>query len=132
MKSSISHYRRTGEFPEESFIQGSVEEYFQKRGFKRIEANCVDYVCEHPDSGDRWHIEAQGASAAIGLDFRLGLGQLIRGISSRTTRYALALPDTPQFRNQIRNVEPWVCKALNINWLLVGQEGAVTVVEPKP
>ena len=100
------------------------------RGFTRIEANCVDYVCEHPDTKDRWHIEAYGASAAIVLDFRLGLGQLDRGISSRTTKYALALPDTPQFRNQIKNIEPWVRKALNIHWLMVDQEGRIKVLEP--
>jgi hypothetical protein len=130
MNSGTSQYRRTGEFPEECFIQECIDEYFNERGFSRIDANCVDYVCEHPDSGDRWHIEAHGASAAIGLDFRLGLGQIIRGISSRTTKYALALPDMPQFRNQIRNVEPWVCRSLNLHWLLVNNEGTVTILEP--
>jgi hypothetical protein len=130
MTTETSQYRRTGEFPDECFVQEVIDEYFGTREFLRIDANCVDYVCEHPDTGDRWHIEVHGASAAIGLDFRLGLGQLIRGISSRTTKYALALPDMPQFRNQIKNVEPWVRKALNLHWLLVDQEGRVTVMEP--
>ena len=131
MDSRTSQYSRTGEFPEECFIKEILDEHFNKQGFQRIETNCVDYVCEHPDSGDRWHIEAHGASAAIGLDFRLSLGQLIRGISHRNTRYALAFPDLPQYRNQIRNIEPWVCKALNLHWLLVDQEGRVIIIEPK-
>jgi hypothetical protein len=117
-------------YPEECFIQEVIEEYFEEQGFRGIETDCVDYVCQHPDTGDRWHIEAHGASAAIGLDFRLSLGQLIRGISHRNTKYSLALPDTPQYRNQIKNIEPWVRKALNLHWIFVDREGRVTVIEP--
>jgi hypothetical protein len=130
MSRGTSHYKRTGSYPEECFIQDIVASHFRTKGFNRIEANCVDYVCEHPDTGDRWHIEVHGASAAVGLDFMLGIGQLVRGISHRNTKYALALPDMPQFRNQIRNIEPWVCKALNLHWILVDQDGDFTVLEP--
>ena len=130
MNSGTSQYKRTGKYPDECFIQEILDEYFTENGFHRIETNCVDYVCEHPDTGDRWHIEAHGASSAIGLDFRLGLGQLIRGISHRNTRYGLAFPDLPQFRNQIKNIEPWVCKTLNLHWILIDQEGKITVLEP--
>lgn len=130
MNKSTSQYKRTGQYPEECFIKEILDEYFSKKGFNRIETNCVDYVCVHPDSGDRWHIEAHGDSAAIGLDFRLSLGQLIRGISHRNTRYCLAFPDMPQYRNQIRNIEPWVLKALNLHWILIDQEGRITIIEP--
>ena len=130
MNSGISQYEKTGTYPDECFIKECIDEYFKENGFHRIEANCVDYVCEHPDTGDRWHIEVHGASAAIGLDFRLGLGQLIRGIAHQNTKYALAFPDTPQFRNQVKNMEPWVCKTLNLHWLLVNQEGEMVVLEP--
>ena len=130
MSSKTSQYRRTGEFPGEYFVQERIDEHFGKKGFNRIEANCVDYVGVHPDTGDRWHIEAYGASAAIGLDFRLGLGQLIRGISHRNTKYALALPDIPQYRNQIKNIEPWVRRSLNLHWILVDREGGIAILEP--
>ena len=130
MNRGTSQYRRIGEYPDECFIQEIINEYFSGNGFRRIETNCVDYVCEHPDTDERWHIEAHGASAAIGLDFRLSLGQLIRGISRRETKYAIALPDMPQFRNQIKNIEPWVCKVLNLHWILVDQEGSLTFIDP--
>ena len=130
MDSGTSLRRKTGEFPGDAFIQGAIEDYFERRGYRRIDTNCVDCVCEHPETGERWHVEVQGASAAIGLDFRLALGQLVRGITNRTTKYALALPDTRQFRNQVRNVEPWVCKALDLHWIFVDAEGRVTVIDP--
>ena len=130
MNSGTSQDGRTGIYPDECFVQEIVDEHFKDIGFHRIAANCVDYVCEHPDTGDRWHVEVHGASAAIGLDFRLGIGQLIRGISHRNTKYALALPDMQQFRNQIRNIEPWVCKVLNIHWILVDEEGSITILNP--
>jgi len=130
MESGASQYRKTGEYPDECFIQEILDEHFNAKGFHRIASNCVDYVCEHPDTRDRWHIEAHGHSIAIGLDFRLSLGQLIRGISHRNTRYGLAFPDTPQFRNQIKNIEPWVCKALNLHWILIDQDGKITILEP--
>lgn len=130
MNSGTSQYRKIGEYPEESFIQGTIDEYFSDNGYNRIETHCVDYVCEHQDTGERWHIETHGASATIGLDFRLGLGQLLCGITLRQTIYALALPDIPQFRNQIKNLEPWVCKVLNLHWIIVDQEGGVTILEP--
>jgi hypothetical protein len=130
MKRETTHFSKMAKYPEECFIQEVIEEYFEEQGFRGIETDCVDYVCQHPDTGDRWHIEAHGASAAIGLDFRLSLGQLIRGISHRNTKYSLALPDTPQYRNQIKNIEPWVRKALNLHWIFVDREGRVTVIEP--
>jgi len=130
MNSGTLQCRRAGVYPEECFIQGVIVEYFSDKGYSRIETHCVDYVCEHPDTNERWHIEAHGASAAIGLDFRLSLGQLIRGITHRETKYAISLPDMPQFRNQIKNVEPWVCKVLNLHWIIVDPEGGVTILEP--
>ncbi len=130
MNRETSQYRRIGEYPEECFIQEIIDEYFSDKGFCRIETNCVDYVCEHPDTYERWHIEAHGASASIGLDFHLNLGQLICGISRHETKYALALPDMPQFRNQINNIEPWVCKVLNLHWILVDREGGIIILEP--
>jgi hypothetical protein len=130
MNSGTRQYRRTGEFPEECFVQEVIDGYFSEKGFQRIETHCVDYVCEHRETGERWHIEANGSSAAIGLDFRLSLGQLLRGITHQNTRYALALPDLPQFRNQIKNIEPWVCRVLNLHWIIVDQEGGVTILEP--
>lgn len=130
MNRGTSQYRRIGAYPGECFVQESVDEYFKNKGFRRIETSCVDYVCEHPDTDERWHIEAHGASAAIGLDFRLSLGQLIRGITRHETKYALALPDMLQFRNQIKSVEPWVCKVLNLHWIIIDQEGGITILEP--
>ena len=79
-------------------------------GFMAKKNGYADYVCEHPETKVQWHIEAKGVTQAIGLDFRTGLGQLIKGMSNETTNYALAFPDTPAFHSQARGIASRVRK----------------------
>jgi len=111
-------------------VQAAIERHFRELGFN-VDANGhVDLTCEHPQTGERWHIEAKGKTSACGLDFRTCLGQLVQGIRDREARYGVALPEIPQYAAQIDRVSDWVIEALHIHWLLVSPEGIVSVKRP--
>lgn len=67
-------------FPNETFVQKALEAHFQSRGFVAVSKGYTDLVVDHPESGERWVIEAKGETEAVGLDFRTGLGQLVQGM----------------------------------------------------
>ncbi len=119
------------DFPREGFVQRVIEDHFAAQGFHVIFAQYADFICEHSDTGERWHIEAKGETSAIGLDFRTGLGQLVQRATDEATKYGLAVPDTAAFRAQCAPLAPWVRRALRLHWLLVGAEGTVRVVGPE-
>lgn len=76
-------------------------------------------------------IEAKGKTSQIGLDFRTGIGQLVQGMSEQGVRYAMAVPDIPQFIAQLERVQPWVRCALGLTWLIVGPDGSVPTLAPE-
>lgn len=123
-------YKRGLEFPNEGFVQLSIEAHFRAAGFDITNDGQVDLLCTHPVSGESWHIEAKGQTTQVGLDFRTGLGQLVQGMRSETSKYGAAIPDTAAFRSQVAKLSPWVVSALHIHWLFVSQNGAVQVVAP--
>ena len=123
-------HQKPNKFPYEAFVQQSIERHFRELGFEIQEHPQIDLVCHHPGTDERWHVEAKGHTQASGLDFRTGIGQLIQRMDSREKRYGLAIPDTPQFREQIKQVRPWVRKSLNLHWLLVDKHGEVRTVRP--
>jgi len=127
---AIRSYKRGLEFPHEGFVQLSIEAHFRAAGFDLINDGQVDLLCTHPTSGEAWHIEAKGLTTQVGLDFRTGLGQLVQGMRSETSKYGAAVPDTPAFRAQIAKLSPWVVSALHIHWLLVSPDGSVHIVAP--
>jgi hypothetical protein len=101
------------EFPREGFVQRAIEAHFA--GWERDETTTADLVCLDVDRGVTWVIEAKGETAAVGLDFRTGLGQLLAGMTrGRKANYVLAMPDTPAFEGQRAAVSDWVRRALNL------------------
>lgn len=40
------------------------------------------------------------------------------------------MPDTAQFANQMRRVQPWVREALGLWWLVVAEDGSIRVEAP--
>ena len=76
-------------------------------------------------------IEAKGATSAIGLDFRTGLGQLVQRASEPAVRYALAVPNIPKFLAQCSQVSAWVRESLGIHLLIVSEDGSIRVISPK-
>lgn len=131
MNDYVRGYRRGSGFPNEAFVQTAVEKHFCSSGYERVVTAHSDYACHHPSTGDRWVIEAKGATSAIGLDFRTGLGQLVQRASDPSVRYALAVPDIPQFLAQCSQVSMWVRESLGIHWLIVSEDGSIHIVSPK-
>lgn len=123
-------YRRGTEYPNEGFVQQSIEAHFLKAGFRPTSEGTADLTSVHPTTGERWVVEAKGQTADIGLDFRTGLGQILQQMRDETSRYALAVPAIPQFLHQCRKVSPRVRQALPLYWLFVEPDGTVRVCEP--
>ncbi|MDD3927402.1 MAG: hypothetical protein PHT33_12165 [bacterium] len=118
------------DFPYEGFVQLSIEAHFMRLGFTIDADTHADLICFHPLTGERWLIEAKGATSAIGLDFRTGLGQLVQRMSDTSVKHAIAVPDVDGFLRQCRQVSAWVREKLNLYWLIVGQDGVVRLVSP--
>lgn len=125
MKAPAEKFKRGTEWPNEGFVQSAIEAFFRAGGFEVGEHRTIDLVCSHPVSGVKWRVEAKGLTSAVGLDFRTGLGQLIQGMEEPGVEYALAVPDIPQFRKQVRAVPTRVVEALKIHWLFVQPDGSV-------
>ena len=117
-------------FPSEKFVLQRIKDHFEAHGCHCHEQQPVDLICVCP-SDERWHIEAKGVTAQIGLDFRTGLGQLVQRMRCAETRYGLAFPRTDRFLKQCRQVAPWVRQRLNLHWLIVSEDGTVTILAPQ-
>ena len=125
-------FKKANEFPNEAFVQSAIEAYFTAQGFQTdttVDGHS-DLVCYSPEHGQRWVIEAKGQTAAVGLDVRTGLGQLLRAMHDPATHYGLAVPDTPPFLAQCRPISAWVRQALGLHWLLVRPDESVRLVGP--
>lgn len=123
-------YKRGDEFPHEGFVQGAIERHFEKDGYSLDTSTYVDLLCTHQVTGEAWHIEAKGKTAAIGLDFRTCLGQMLQRMSQQHVRHGVALPDMPQYRSQTEQVSTWVTDRLGLHWLFVAEDGTVEIVHP--
>lgn len=118
-------------FPREAFVQKAVERHFVGQGFQQITEGHADWVCIHPHTGQRWHVECKGQTTAVGLDFRTGLGQLIQAMRVDDTCYAMAVPNIPPFLRQIERMDPQWLARLGIQFLLVDTESRVVVHEER-
>jgi len=125
-----SGFKRGDDFPNEGFIQKSIENYFSKLGYDKLNEKYVDYVALHPISKERWVIEAKGESKAIGTDFNTCIGQIIKRMDLRDAKYAIAIPETNQYLIQIKSIKPWVRNVLQLHWILVNSDGDVKIIAP--
>lgn len=123
-------HSRGYEFPNEGSVQLAIEKQFFSLGFQNNTDSDADLICVHPLTNERWVVEAKGKTTALGLDFRTALGQLIQRIDDPTTKYAIAVPNIPQFIRQCHIIAPWVRKKLNLFWLLIKEDGAVITIGP--
>lgn len=123
-------YKLGSEYPAEHFVQMSIENHFSARGFSLDTGSHVDLICVHPDTGERWHIEAKGVTSNCSLDFKTCLGQLIQRMQDGTSKHAIAVPDDPRYLAQVAQVSQWVVDRLSIHWLVVGKDGSVRITAP--
>jgi hypothetical protein len=120
-------FRLGNELPHEGFVQAALESHFGS--CERQHVGHVDFACVDV-AGRRWLIEAKGETRDIGLDFRTGLRQLLQGAPSPGWTLALAMPDTPGFARQRNRTPEWIRDALHLHWMLVQDDGSVTVEPP--
>lgn len=125
-------YARGDHFPNEGFVQAAIENYFKNKGYELEIDKFADLVCVHPIEKKRWVIEAKGLSKSIGIDFRTGLGQILQKMTDENSPYALAVPELSSFLQQCANVPERVRKSLNLHWIVVSENGAVTEIAPEP
>lgn len=121
-------YKLPHEFPNESFIQEQLEEYFIQLGYFVIPEKPIDLKCVHRANNETWIIEVKGITTQIGLDFKTCLGQLLMRMDNPEYKYAIAMPDIISYHQQINKVPKAVLKQLNLHWLLISQDGMVTLI----
>jgi hypothetical protein len=80
------------------FMQLDIERHFEQAGNILDTSTHADHLCSHSAMGDAWHIEAKVNTAAIGLDFRTCLGQLLQRMNQPHVRHGITLPDMPAYR----------------------------------
>jgi hypothetical protein len=125
-----SQYKLGSDFPREAFVQQAIEKHFESIGYRLCEATQADLICAHPQTKERWIVEAKGETTAIGLDFNTGLGQLLGRMDDPSAKYAMALPKTKKFIAQCDKISTRVRDALNLHWILVDSRGAINIVGP--
>jgi hypothetical protein len=87
-------------------------------------------ICKDEADHTMWIIEAKGKTSAIGLDFRTGLGQIITRMDESQIKYAIAIPEIPQFVKLSSEISSWVRNALNLHWIFVAEDGSVRIHPP--
>lgn len=118
-------------FPNEGFVLGAIERHFRSLGFALLDEGFTDFACIHRESGERWVIEAKGHSTDVGLDFNTCLGQLLKRMhDGESAKFGLAMPATPQYEKQIRQIGRKVREALGLHWLLINESGVVQLIGP--
>lgn len=123
------HFKYAEVFPNEAFIQKSIESHFEKSGFLLITDAQVDLIAEKPN--EKWFVEAKGTTAAAGTDFNTALGQLLKWMSSPEYIYAIAVPRHGKYQRQCNLLSPYVRTLLKLRILVVDESGAVTVITPE-
>lgn len=130
MGSPVTRFKLGDLYPSEGFVQRAVEWHFLGMGYRLTPIPHADFCFTHPETNRRWLIEAKGVTAATGLDYHTGLGQLVQRIRDDITDPAIAVPATPFFRRRFQRMSPRVRTALHLTWLLVRADQSVETVTP--
>ena len=130
MNNHPTGYHFPSKFPREAFVQEALERHFKSLEFELERDKSADLVCHSDRLGQYWIIEAKGETSNVGLDFRTGLGQLLRHMSNPDVLYGIAIQETIGFLQQCRSISKWVRQLLNLHWLIVQPDGLVRIVNP--
>lgn len=118
------------EFPNEGFVQNTIESYFDKKVFIKESISYIDYAGVHMETREKWRVEAKGLTGNVGLDFRTGLGQLILRMDDPNANYGIAIPNIPSYLRQIEQIKPWVREKFQLHILLINENGVVDHLKP--
>lgn len=121
-------YHREHIYPNESFVQESIEKHFISKGFDIENKPNVDLSCVHPESRESWMIEAKGQSKSIGVDFKTAIGQIIFRMDNNDYKYGIAVPNTKQYLSQINKVPDLVIERLRLVFFVVSEDGSVSTL----
>ncbi len=125
-----SGYKKSSDYPNECFIQKAIEQYFERLGCVKQKVAHSDYIGINPYTNEKWVVEAKGETAAIGLDFRTCLGQVVQRMDESSTNYGVAVPYLKTYINQCNQVKPWVREVLNLHWIFVKEDGSIIIFKP--
>lgn len=123
----IKGYHREHIYPNESFVQESMERYFTNKGYRIENKPYVDLVCVDVESGDLWIIEAKGQSKSIGVDFKTAIGQIIFRMDSDVYKYGIAIPNTKQYLAQLKKLPNLMINRLKLTFFIVSEDGSVYI-----
>lgn len=123
-------FKRDHSYPNESFIQEMIENYFLSQGYDTLDPGHADLKCIHPISGECWLVEAKGKTQAMGLDFRTCLGQILQRMENSDWTYAIALPKLKPYISQCLKVPDRIRRLIKLNWIFVERDGTVLVIKP--
>ena len=124
---------------ENEFVIPRVREHFARLGFRELskeekqalpiaDGGYLDLAFEHPETGERWAIEAKGETPKPepGIDTQIVFGQLLQRWPGPDWRGAIALPNLSAYRDRAAKVRPWIVQRLGVRILWVSKDGEVT------
>lgn len=127
-------------FPQAAFVMDAIENHFiENQQFRRVgdqAPNTNVLHCQKENWGE-WIIFAKGVNTDVGIEFGTGLAQLLRKMDdtrhgNSTFRFGIAMPsdNDDKFKRQCAIIGRKIRRTLNLHWLVVNQDGKVTIYRP--
>lgn len=123
----MKYFKKDNIFPNEAFIQKSLEKYFEERGYIIEKDGQVDLIATK--GSDMWIIEAKGMTEQVGLDFNTCIGQLVKSMTSGQNKYAIAIPRHIKYKRQCELLSTYFRELVQLNILVVDSEGKVEIIK---
>lgn len=122
-------FSRPPVFPNEAFIQESIEKHFVANKYEIDSDGQVDLIAWNEKS-EKWIIEAKGMSESVRTDFNTCIGQLVGHMDSDNENYAIALPKVDRYLYQCRKLPDYIREKLCLHIILVDDNGDVRIIYP--
>lgn len=118
----------------EDEVKRAVKSYLEGQGFSVSVAwgrqHGIDLDARRGD--DRWIVEAKGTAPRGPQQvnyFLSALGELVQRMDDDAARYAIAVPDNPQYRGLVARLPMPARRRLNLTVFFVRREGGALVVD---
>lgn len=124
----MKRFKKEKIYPNEAFIQESIEKHFRISGYEIQEDGQIDLIAENDN--EKWVIEAKGLTSQITVDFNTCIGQLAKSMQSNTCNYALALPSIEKFKTQCMKLPDYYRERNNLYIIVVNEKQEVNIIKP--